>query len=131
DRRTFLFTSAVPQEGKTFTSVNYAVALAQRGLRTVVIDGDLRRPSVEQGLLGQRKKLPGVTDFLIGQKKFSEIVQSTQIENFAFIPAGTTAPNPAELFAQGGFSKLIDEALAHFDRVVVDSAPIHAVSDTL
>jgi capsular exopolysaccharide synthesis family protein len=131
NRRTFLFSSALPQEGKTFCSLNYAASLAQQGLRTVLIDGDLRRPAVEPALTGNSQRGLGVTDYLTGQKKFQEIIQQTSLENFSFISAGTTAPNPAELLAQRGIDALIEEALSHYDRVLVDSAPIHAVSDTL
>lgn len=131
NRRTFLFTSALPQEGKTFCSANFSLCLAQQGLRTVLIDGDLRRPAVETVLLGKRLKQIGVTDYLTGQKKLTEVIQTTDSPNFCYIPAGTTSPNPAELLAQGGMDGLIDEALQHFDRVVIDSAPVHAVSDTL
>lgn len=132
-RRTFLFTSALPQEGKTFCALNCAATLAQQGLRTLLIDADLRRPSVEIYLHGQAKpgETLGVSDVLTGQKTFQEVVQKTPLENLFFLSAGTTAPNPAELLAQGGFNALIDQALLEFDRVVVDSAPIHAVSDTL
>jgi capsular exopolysaccharide synthesis family protein len=131
NRRTFLFTSALPEEGKTFCSTNFSLCLAQQGLRTVIIDGDLRRPAVEQALTKERGKRRGVTDYLTGQARLDEVICSTGHKDFYFIPAGTMAPNPAELLAQGHFEALIDEALTKFDRVVVDSAPIHAVSDTL
>ena len=131
DRRTFLFTSAVPGEGKTFCSVNFAASLAQLGLKTLLIDGDLRRPMVEDNLTGKDQESVGVTDYLTGQKKLEEVVQSSQVENLFFISGGTTAPNPAELLANTGLKGLLDEALQKYDRVVVDSAPIHAVSDTL
>lgn len=131
NRRTFLFTSAVPQEGKTFCSLNFGLALAQQGLKTLVIDGDLRRPAIEKSLVPNGPRRPGVTDYLTGQKKFDELIQQHGHEKFFYLPAGTSAPNPAELLAQGNFDALIAEALQHFDRVVVDSAPIHAVSDTL
>lgn len=131
NRRTFLFTSALPQEGKTFSSINFSLCLAQQGLKTLIVDGDLRRPSIEKALTQRTGQHPGVTDYLTGSKKISEIVQSVGRENFFYIPAGTTAPNPAELVAQGHFDALIEEALLQYDRVVVDSAPIHAVSDTL
>ncbi len=131
DRRTFLFTSALPQEGKTFCSLNFALALAQQGLKTLVIDGDLRRPTIEKSLIPDGPRRPGVTDYLTGQKKFDELVHQHGHEKFFYLPAGTPAPNPAELLAQGNFDNLIQEALLQFDRVVVDSAPIHAVSDTL
>ena len=131
DRRTFLFTSALPQEGKTFSSLNFALCLAQQGLKTVVIDGDLRRPAIEKSLLPDGPRHAGVTEYLTGQKKFEEIVQPDRHENFFYISAGAIAPNPAELLSQKNFDELIDEALSRFDRVVVDSAPVHAVSDTL
>lgn len=130
-RKTFLFTSAVPQEGKTFCSLNYAASLAQQGLKTLLIDGDLRRPAVEHAIVGKRTQHIGVTDLLTSNKQLSDVIQTTPLENLFYISAGTTAPNPAELIAQGNFNTLIDQAAANFDRVIVDSAPIHAVSDTL
>ncbi|GDY20923.1 chain-length determining protein [Verrucomicrobiota bacterium] len=131
NRRVYLFTSAIPAEGKTFCSLNYAVSLAQQGSKTLLIDGDLRRPAVEKAISGKDKKAVGVTDYILGQKTLKEIVQQTGIENFSFIPAGTTAPNPAELLGQHGIDGLVAEALLNYDRVVIDSAPVHAVSDTL
>lgn len=131
ERRVSLFTSAIPSEGKTFCSVNYAISLAQQGLRTLIIDCDLRRPMVENTLVNSNKRDHGVTDYLTGQKDFKAVIHSTETENFFYMPAGTHTPNPAELLAQTGIDGLIDEALLHFDRVIVDSAPVHAVSDTL
>src|SRR6185436_20838252 len=111
DRRTFLFTSALPEEGKTFCSLNFGLTLAQQGLKTLVIDGDLRRPAIERTLTPESPRRAGVTDYLTGQRKFEEIIQSHGHENFFFIPAGSVAPNPAELIAQGNFDALIEEAL--------------------
>src|SRR5206468_5485527 len=78
DRRVFLFTSALPEEGKTFASINYAAGLAQLGLKTLLIDGDLRRPAIEIAFKG-RGSIPslGVTDYLIGKTPFNKLVQST------------------------------------------------------
>ena len=131
ERRVTLFTSAIPSEGKTFCSINHAISLAQQGLRTLIIDCDLRRPMVENTLLNNNKRGFGLTDYLTGQKDFKTVVHSTETENFFYLPAGTHSPNPAELLARTGIDGLLDEALLHFDRVVVDSAPVHAVSDTL
>ncbi len=131
DRRVFLFTSAVPAEGKTFCSMNFGASLAQQGLRTLVIDCDLRRPMVEKSLARSNHRGFGVADYLLGEKPFDAILFPTQIENLSYIPAGMHCPNPAELLAKVGVDGLIDEALQHFDRVIVDSPPIHAVSDTL
>jgi polysaccharide biosynthesis transport protein len=131
ERRVSLFTSAVPSEGKTFCSLNHTISLAQQGLRTVIIDCDLRRPMVENTLLSSNKRGFGLTDYLTGQKDFHSVVHATETENFFYIPAGSHAPNPAELLAKTGIDGIIDEALLHFDRVIIDSAPVHAVSDTL
>ena len=131
DRRVFLFTSAMPAEGKTFCSINYAASLAQLGLKTLLIDGDLRRPSVEKNLFGHDTDHAGVTDYLTGQKTLKEVTRPTKVEGLSFISGGTTAPNPAELLAQDGLAGIIADGLKNYDRVVIDSAPIHAVSDTL
>ena len=131
ERRIALFTSAIPSEGKTFCSINHGITLAQQGLRTLIIDCDLRRPMVESTLLNNNKRGAGLTDYLTGEKDFKAVVHSTDLENFFYIPAGSHAPNPAELLAQTGIDGLIDEALLHFDRIIIDSAPVHAVSDTL
>ncbi len=131
ERRVFLITSALPGEGKTFCSLNYAASLAQLGLKTLLIDADLRKPSVEMSLLGVESRSPGLTDYLSGKKRLEQIVRPAKLENLYFISEGSIATSPAELLTQEGLEGLIKEALQHYDRVVVDSAPINAVSDTL
>ncbi len=131
DRRVFLFTSAVPGEGKTFCSLNYAASLAQLGLKTLLIDADLRKPSVEKTLLGVESGSPGLSDYQSGQKRLEAVVRPTKVENLFLISEGSRAASPAELLTKDGLEGLIKEALRHYDRLVVDSAPINAVSDTL
>jgi len=131
EKRVFLFTSAMPSEGKTFCSMNYAASLAQVGFRTLLIDADMRRPCVETDLTGEKTGHPGVTDYLLGRKKLREVVQPTKMDNLYLLPGGSVATNPAELLAKDGLSRLIEDALQHYDRIVLDSAPINAVSDTL
>jgi len=130
-RKVFLFTSSLPEEGKTFCSLNYAFSLARQGFKTLVIDGDMRRPMIERMLRKNNERSVGLTDYLATHKNFREVVHASATANLSYIPVGSHAPNPVELLASGGFDNLIHEALAHFDRVVVDSAPIHVVSDTL
>ena len=152
DRRLFLFTSALPDEGKSFTSVNYALALAQQGHRVLLIDGDLRRPSVHK-IFAKKGDSDGsevgVVDYLVGNvelKQAARLVATVESESLnlaksrdpkattgqLFILAGgQMAPNPAELLSGDCFKKLVAAAVREFDRVVVDSAPILAVSDTL
>jgi capsular exopolysaccharide synthesis family protein len=131
NRKVFLFTSSLPGEGKTFCSLNYAFSLAQQGLKTLVIDGDMRRPMIERMLRRNNERNVGLTDYLTTHKHFQEVVHASATANLSYIPGGSHAPNPVELLANSGFDGLIQEALTHFDRVVVDSAPIHVVSDTL
>jgi capsular exopolysaccharide synthesis family protein len=132
DRKTYLFTSALPDEGKTFASVNYAASLAQQGLRTLLIDMDLRRPMIEELFTGKRSLLPGVTDYFSGHKTFDELcVQHLDIPKLFWIPGGSPVPNPLELLTQSDFHQLLDRALGDYDRVVIDTAPLLPVSDAL
>jgi capsular exopolysaccharide synthesis family protein len=152
ERRLFLFTSALPDEGKSFTSVNYALALAQQGYRVLLIDGDLRRPSVHKVFAkndGDQDSAVGVVDYLVGNaelKGAARLVATFESESLNLAKArdpkattgqlfilagGQMAPNPAELLSGDCFKRLAAAALKEFDRVVVDTAPILAVSDTL
>lgn len=129
DRKTVLFTSANPAEGKSYCSLNYAVALAQTGLRTLLIDADLRRPNLTKVVLAHTKT-PGLTDCLTRRASIVDCGNPTGIENLFLLPAGERASKPAELLASCDFAGLLNEAVLHFDRVVLDSAPVNAVSDT-
>lgn len=133
EHRTFLFTSALPGEGKTFNSLNFAASLAHQGLRTLLIDVDLRRPTLSKLLLEPGAAMPpGMTDLLQGKVLFGDLIhQRQEVANLFWMSAGTLVQNPAELLGGSHFQDLLEEALRHFDRVVVDSAPVHAVSDTL
>jgi succinoglycan biosynthesis transport protein ExoP len=129
DRKTVLFTSANPAEGKSYCSLNYAVALAQTGLRTLLIDADMRRPNLSKVVLAATKAR-GLTDILTRCATIVECSKPTGIENLFILPAGERASKPAELLASCDFAGLLKEAGLHFDRIVVDSAPVNAVSDT-
>ncbi|MEP6668280.1 MAG: polysaccharide biosynthesis tyrosine autokinase [Chthoniobacter sp.] len=130
EQRSILFTSAIPGEGKTFCSVNYAVSLARLGERTLVIDGDLRLPTLHKYFFDELPE-DGVGAVLMGECGLKSAIRPTKIENLFVLSAGRRIQQPAELLANGGFQKLMKEAAGQFDRIVVDSAPIHAVSDAL
>ena len=130
-RQLVLFTSAAPAEGKTFCSLNCAVALAQQGYRTLLVDADLRRPSVAR-TFGRDPKAPGFTNFLAAEISLAAAIQPTDVENLSLLAAGTKVDNPAELLSNAKLAGLFrDSALAAFDRVVFDTAPVNAVSDAL
>jgi capsular exopolysaccharide synthesis family protein len=130
DRRSVIFTSALPGEGKSFTAANYSIALANQGLRTLLIDADLRRPSVHAMFGGDRRTL-GIVDYILAKDRLGHFVTNTSVPNLDLLLSGTLAPNPAELLSGRGFARLVAEALGAYDRIVVDTAPVNAVSDTL
>jgi len=134
-RRLILVTSAIPSEGKTFTSTNLAAAFASQGLKTIVIDADLRRPALSATLLDREVRkagdFRGLTDVLSGLCLVEDATRSTTVPNLFLLPSGRRAPNPAELLSQVNVEKLLQKLLTEYDRVVVDSAPVNAVSDSL
>lgn len=130
DRKVVLFTSAVPSEGKSFTGANYAVAQAQQGKKTLIIDLDLRKPSLSE-TFGVSSNQIGATDVMLGREPFEKAVQTTRFENLFLMTAGKMVPNPAELLAGPWAKQLIGEACKRYDKVVLDNAPVNAVSDTL
>jgi capsular exopolysaccharide synthesis family protein len=132
EQRTFLFTSSFPNEGKTFAACNFAASLAQQGFRTLVLDLDLRRPRVEEFFTGDSKKTPGVAEVLKQGLKLSEVAQvQPEAVNLSWVAAGNLAPGQVELLSREVFGKLLAEAVTKYDRVVIDTPPIHPVKDAL
>jgi capsular exopolysaccharide synthesis family protein len=128
--RVFLVTSAIPGEGKTFTSANFAATLAQQGFRTLLIDADLRKPSVSKLFFNKNLK-PGLSEVLMGTSAPEDATVTTQIENLSVLPAGGMAPNPSELLAQPAFEALVKKLRGEYDRIVIDCSPVLAVRDPL
>lgn len=128
DRRSFLFTSSSPGDGKSFSSANFAAALAQHGLRTVILDADLRRPTLGTrfGIRGQ-----GVSDYLKGAATVDEILHNSPFQNLFLVPGGSFTDAPSELLGNNRFPQLIKDLLRRFDRVVIDTPPVNVVSDAL
>jgi capsular exopolysaccharide synthesis family protein len=130
ERRTFLITSAVPGEGKSFSAANLAIAFAQQGLRTLLIDGDMRMCSLHK-LFFDNGPRAGVADVLLGKVRLEEAVRPALQNRLWLLTAGQRPERPAELLAGSEFSRLVSETAVTYDRIVIDSAPINAVSDTL
>lgn len=128
--RLLLVTSPGPGEGKTLTSVNMAIAMAQSGQKTIVIDGDMRRPRLHKALgLGAKER--GLTSVIMGRAELSDVVLSTQIDNLYALSCGEVPPNPSELLHSERFQELIARLSEEYDRVIFDSPPLGAVSDAL
>ena len=98
----------------------------------MLVDIDLRRPMIEVLFSGETSAKPGITDYFLGHNPLKEIcLQHRDVPNLSWIAAGKMVPNPAELLSLSDIQQLIDDALAHYDRIVIDSAPLLSVSDTL
>lgn len=125
--RSFVITSSIEREGKSTTSANLAITLADAGLRVLLVDADLRRPKVADymGLEGA----VGLTDVLIGKAQLGDVVQSWGKNELYVLPAGTVPPNPSELLGSGAMVQLIDEFNKNFDVVLYDTPPLLPVTD--
>jgi polysaccharide biosynthesis transport protein len=128
--KTILITSALPREGKTTTSVNTAIVLAQKGTRVLLVDADLRRPSVHKALgIGPRV---GLSNVLTGGATLQQaVVRSPMLPNLFVLPAGTPPPNPAELMASSQMFDLLAELREQYDHVVLDTPPTLSVTDAV
>jgi capsular exopolysaccharide synthesis family protein len=127
--KTVLVTSPGPSEGKTITSVNMAIAMAQSGLRTVIVDGDMRRPRLHKAM-GLDNEL-GLSSIIKGDATVDDAVQTTFTENLHAVSCGDVPPNPTEMLHSEKFQDLVGELAERYDRVVFDSPPLGAVSDAL
>lgn len=124
--KTLLITSSGPAEGKTTVASSIAIAMAQAGHKVVLVDCDLRRPRVHR-IFGKTSEF-GVTTALIGQALGDETL-STEVPNLNVIPAGPIPPNPAELLHSDRFKRFLAELQQRYDRVIIDSPPVVAVTD--
>lgn len=126
--KTLLIASAGPGEGKTTVGCCIAVAMAQAGQRVVLVDCDLRKPRIHH-IFGKRPEI-GVTSALLdGSVVDDDDALKTDVENLYVIPAGPIPPNPAELLHSDRFQALLRKLQSRFDRVIIDSPPIVAVTD--
>jgi exopolysaccharide transport family protein len=128
--KVIMVTSARPQEGKTTTSINIAIVLAQKGVRVLLIDADLRRPSIHKTLgMGPRS---GLSNVLTGSATLQQTVATSPVlPNLFIMPAGTPPPNPAELLASSNMRDLLEELREQFDHIVIDTPPTLSVTDAV
>ena len=128
--RTILITSSLPGEGKSSTAANYAVILAQKGGRVLLVDADLRRPMLHRyfGVTNTS----GLSDAILGDAATATIVTPIpDLENLQFLPAGSRISLPSEALGSMKFHGLLQDWQEQYDTVILDSAPILSVSDTL
>lgn len=128
--RVVLFTSALPGEGKTTAAVSFAISGARAGMRTVVVDCDLRRPKVAAAL-GLPRPTVGLVEHLARQVSLEEAMLHHEASGVDCIPVAAGTSNPAELLSSQHMRELMEQLKLQYDLVVVDSAPVLPVSDTL
>ncbi|HEY8078829.1 MAG TPA: polysaccharide biosynthesis tyrosine autokinase, partial [Labilithrix sp.] len=126
--RRILVTSAAPAEGKTTVAVNIAISLAQGGQRVCIVDCDLRRPRLHR--IFDRAGDVGLMNALLGDATLEEVAKPTVVPNLYCVPCGPTPPSSADVVASEKFRKLLDELGEQFDRVILDSPPLVAVTDS-
>lgn len=127
---TFLITSFLPGEGKTFTSINLATTLAKTGKRTVIIELDLHKPKIFKRF-GLPLQSTGLTTCINGLNTYDEIVSSTHIPNLFCIYSGPIPPNPSEFVLSVKMKEVLERAKKEFDYVIIDTPPAGLLSDAI
>ena len=142
--RAICITSASPQEGKTLVSVNLSIAMAQTGLKTLLVGSDMRKPSVGRafglehspglsdvllGNMGWRQAVKTISDIMVGAMTLEEITATPGLDNLHIVTSGAIPPNPAELMDSRRLRDFVEEAKREYDFVVFDSPPILSTAD--
>lgn len=122
-------TSAAPSAGKSTTAANIAVTYAQAGKNVLLIDGDLRKPTVQYTF--ETKNVFGLSNLLTDQIKLDKAVQNTQIENLSIMTSGPIPPNPSELLSSNKFNSLLGNLSDYFEMIIIDTPPVLAVTDAV
>lgn len=128
--RCIVFTSPFPGDGKSTTVANLAVVLGQQGRRVLLVDGDLRRGSLQQFF--NTPRTPGMSSILVGSATLDECIVNVEMRDGStvhFVPTGPLPPNPSELFSASRMDRFMEEVRATFDVVLFDSPPLNLVTD--
>lgn len=121
-----VITSSGPNEGKTTTCANLGVVLAQAGKKCVILDCDLRKPSIHS--IFELRNIWGVVDVIVGQRDLPDVWQEP-MEKLAVVTSGSIPPNPTEMLGSKGFAKLLAESRQTFDYVLIDAPPVELFAD--
>ncbi len=122
-------TSSAANEGKSCTSINLATVLAQEGKNVVIIDADLRKPSLHEYM--DMTNDGGITDVLVGKVSLEDALQTTEVSGLTILSAGVIPSNPVKLLASKSMMDLLDELSDKFDQVIIDSPPVLGMADSL
>lgn len=125
--RSILITSAGPEEGKSMTTANLAVVYAQQGKRVLVVDADMRKPTMHYTF--HLDNLRGLSNVLVGESQLRDATSITNVENLDVLTCGPIPPNPSELLGSKRLPLMLDQAKELYDLVIFDTPPLLAVAD--
>ncbi|WP_377887493.1 CpsD/CapB family tyrosine-protein kinase [Alkalihalobacillus sp. R86527] len=128
DMRSIMISSSGPMEGKSTTIANLGVVMAQQGKKVLIVDADLRKPTVHYTFRTMNTR--GITNVLTRQAELKEVTYETEVPNLEVLTSGPIPPNPSELLGSKAMDKLIEEALTIYDLILFDCPPILAVADS-
>lgn len=127
--KTITVSSPRPREGKTTTTIYMGTIMAQSGQRVLLVDTDLRRPRLHKSLGVSKNR--GLTNLILGDAQVDDVIKTTDIPNLFVLPCGPQPPNPAELLLTNRFKQVLAELETKFDRILLDSPPVLAVTDAV
>ncbi|MYL20113.1 polysaccharide biosynthesis tyrosine autokinase [Halobacillus litoralis] len=128
DLQTMVVTSPNPSEGKSVTTANTAVVFAQQGKKTLLVDADLRKPTIHYTF--RVPNTAGLSNYLIGAQRIEDIVNPTDLNKLDIMTCGPIPPNPSELLGSKKMQEFIEEAKQTYDIIIFDTPPVHAVTDS-
>ncbi|WP_117168477.1 CpsD/CapB family tyrosine-protein kinase [Paraliobacillus sediminis] len=127
EMKTMLVTSSGPSEGKSSTVANMAIVFAQQEKKVLLVDADLRKPTVHYTFRVDNRR--GLSSVLVGEVTLDEAIEKSDTPNLDILSCGPIPPNPSELLGSKAMEKLIQDALGHYDLIIFDTPPVLAVTD--
>ncbi len=122
-----IVTSEKPAAGKSVVSANIATTYAQAGYKTLIIDGDMRKPT--QNYLFEEANYDGLSNLIIGKSDYDKAIRTTRVNNLDLLTSGPIPPNPSELIDSERFYEIYNELVQRYDFVLIDTPPVNTVTD--
>lgn len=127
ETRSIIVTSEKPAAGKSIISANIAITYAQAGYKTLIIDGDMRKPT--QQYIFETSNYDGFSNLIIGKSDYDKAIRRTRIDNLDLLTSGPVPPNPSELISSEKFHRLLEDLFNYYDFILIDTPPVNTVTD--
>lgn len=125
--KSIIITSEKTAAGKSIISANIAISYAQAGFKTLIIDGDMRKPTQQYNF--ETANYDGLSNLIIGKSDFDKAIRSTRVENLDLLTSGPVPPNPSELVASDRFKEIYNQLMDMYDFILIDTPPVTSVTD--